>query len=153
MYKEIIQNSYGTVCIAHDGKALPSLSILHDAVPTAKLSALGKQTDTQLKEYFQGKRKIFTLPLDPQLTGFTCAACLALADIPYGHTLSYRELAVRLGKPKACRAIGNAIGKNPLPILLPCHRVIRTDGSLGGFSLGLDIKRDLLRMEAAAWRE
>lgn len=153
MYKEIIQNCYGIFCIEHDGKALHSLSTVCDTTPNAKLSALGKQADKELKEYFQGKRKVFTLPLDPQLAGFTRTACLALADIPYGQTVSYRDLAQRLGKPKACRAIGNAIGKNPLPILLPCHRVIRTDGNLGGFSLGLDMKRDLLRLEGAAWRE
>lgn len=104
---------------------------------------------TQLLEYFSGARKTFDLPLAPEGTPFQCEVWRTLATIAYGQTWSYRELANAIGKPAAVRAVGAANGRNPLPIVLPCHRVIGTDGHLVGFGGGLPIKTALLRLEGA----
>jgi methylated-DNA-[protein]-cysteine S-methyltransferase len=101
----------------------------------------------QLEEYFAGERQHFDLPLHPIGTEFQTNVWLTLADIPYGTTISYAELARRIGQPLAVRAVGAANGRNPLPIILPCHRVIGSDGSLTGFGGGLPTKRFLLGME------
>jgi methylated-DNA-[protein]-cysteine S-methyltransferase len=104
----------------------------------------------QLGDYFAGHRRGFDLPLNPRGTPFQRGVWLALAEIPYGATLSYGELARRLGRPLAVRAVGAANGRNPLPIVLPCHRVIGSDGSLTGYGGGLPAKRLLLALEGAA---
>lgn len=106
-------------------------------------------TSRQLREYFDGTRRDFDLPLAPTGTAFQCEVWRTLATIPYGATWSYRNLAHALGKPAAVRAVGAANGRNPLPIVLPCHRVIGADGSLTGFGGGLPIKAALLRLEGA----
>ena len=108
-----------------------------------------RQAARQLAEYFAGKRTVFNLPLDLRGTPFQLAVWRSLATIPYGHTLSYGEQAALIGRPRAVRAVGQANGRNPVPIILPCHRVIGADGSLGGFSGGLALKRTLLRREGA----
>jgi methylated-DNA-[protein]-cysteine S-methyltransferase len=102
----------------------------------------------QLKEYFAGKRRAFDLALIPQGTDFQRAVWQQLRSIPYGETISYRELAERIGKPKAVRAVGAANGSNPIPIIIPCHRVIGNNGSLTGFGGGLPLKRRLLELES-----
>jgi methylated-DNA-[protein]-cysteine S-methyltransferase len=101
----------------------------------------------QLNEYFAGARQDFDLPLHPIGTPFQVNVWHALANIPYGATISYGELARRIGQPQAVRAVGAANGRNPIPIVLPCHRVIGADGSLTGFGGGLPTKRFLLAME------
>ena len=101
----------------------------------------------QLEEYFSGGRTAFTLPLEPHGTAFQLAVWRALADIPYGETLTYGELARRVGRPAAFRAVGQANGANPLPIVYPCHRVVAVGGRLGGYGGGLDAKRRLLALE------
>ena len=103
----------------------------------------------QLTEYFAGTRREFDLPLAPRGTPFQCAAWWALAKIPYGATRSYAQMAMHLGKPTATRAVGAANGRNPLPIVLPCHRVIGKNGSLTGFGGGLPTKQFLLELEGA----
>ena len=102
----------------------------------------------QVREYFAAARTSFELSLDLEGTRFQRKAWLALAEIPYGETRSYAEQAARLGRPHAVRAVGHANGRNPLPIVLPCHRVIGSDGSLTGFGGGLHVKRALLDLEA-----
>ena len=102
---------------------------------------------TQLREYFAGKRTTFDLPLAPRGTAFQLAVWDQLRRIPYGQTRSYREIAVAIGKPDAIRAVGAANGANPLPIVVPCHRVIGSNGSLTGFGGGLAAKRFLLDLE------
>jgi methylated-DNA-[protein]-cysteine S-methyltransferase len=102
----------------------------------------------QLEAYFAGELRRFDLPLDLAGTEFQLAAWRALADIPYGMTISYGEQARRLGRPRAVRAVGAANGRNPLPIVLPCHRLVGADGSLVGFGGGLARKRLLLEHEA-----
>ncbi len=101
----------------------------------------------QLEEYFAGTRQQFELPLHPLGTPFQLAVWKELARIPYGVTISYGELAQRIEQPRAVRAVGAANGRNPLPIVLPCHRVIGSNGSLTGFGGGLPTKRFLLSME------
>jgi methylated-DNA-[protein]-cysteine S-methyltransferase len=105
---------------------------------------------TQLDEYFAGERQTFELALDPHGTPFQRKVWFALADIPYGQTISYAELARRVGSPRAFRAVGQANGKNPLAIILPCHRVITSVGTIGGYGGGLPMKRELLALEGAA---
>ena len=106
-----------------------------------------KQLEIELAEYFEGKRKEFTLPLIPNRTDFQKNVWDELLRIPYGKTISYKEEARRLKNEKACRAVANANGKNKIAILIPCHRVIASDGSLGGYSGGLDKKEFLLALE------
>ena len=102
----------------------------------------------QLREYFAGERKTFSLRLAPQGTDFQRAVWSGLQKIPYGETISYQQLAERIGKPKAVRAVGAANGANPIPIIIPCHRVIGNDGSLTGFGGGLPLKKRLLDLES-----
>lgn len=103
----------------------------------------------ELDEYFSGVRTDFDVPLDRSLsTGFRQTVQIELSQIPYGTTLTYRQVADRVGNPAAVRAVGSACATNPLPIVVPCHRVLRTDGSLGGYLGGLDVKSELLRLEA-----
>ena len=106
---------------------------------------------TQLEEYFRGARREFDLELKPAGTPFQLQVLDALATIPYGETRSYGEIAAQIGKPRAGRAVGAANGRNPLPIVLPCHRVIGADGSLTGFGGGLETKRYLLDLEGARY--
>jgi len=107
-----------------------------------------KQVIAQLRDYFAGKRREFDLPLVPEGTEFQLKVWSALRTIPYGKTWSYGELARRIRKPKAARAVGAANGQNPIPIIVPCHRVIGANGSLTGFGGGLKIKRILLELES-----
>jgi len=102
----------------------------------------------QLREYFAGKRTTFDLALIPQGTEFQVKVWNELRRIPYGETISYKQLAERIGKPKAVRAVGAANGANPIPIVIPCHRVIGNDGSLTGFGGGLPLKKRLLELES-----
>lgn len=113
-----------------------------DAAP---LAAAGEQLDA----YFDGALKEFTLPLDWSLiTGFARRVLRELATgVPYGSVVGYRDLADRVGEPDAARAVGTAMGSNPLPVVVPCHRVIESDGGIGGFGGGLEIKRALLALE------
>ena len=101
----------------------------------------------QLDEYFAGTRTTFDLPLDLHGTAFQLAAWRALADIPYGETRTYAEQAARVGRPAAVRAVGAANGRNPLSIVLPCHRVVGSGGALRGFAGGLGVKAALLELE------
>ena len=108
-----------------------------------------RRAQAQLAEYFAGKRRTFDLPLAPRGTDFQRETWHALASIPYGSTISYADLARRVRRPTAMRAVGAATGRNPLPIVLPCHRVIGADGSLTGFGGGLPTKQYLLELEGA----
>lgn len=107
-------------------------------------------TVAQLREYFAGKRRAFALPLRLDLTRFTAGVLMAVDAIPYGTTKSYGSIAAEVGRPAAARAVGRAVGANPLPVLIPCHRVLAGGGGLGGFGAGLRWKRFLLSLEATA---
>lgn len=104
----------------------------------------------QLREYFQGKRREFSVPLAARGTEFQMRAWNVLAQIPYGETRTYQQQALRLGGAEMARAVGAANRRNPLPIIVPCHRVIGKNGSLTGFALGLDAKRILLSLESGS---
>lgn len=151
-----IDSPVGRLLLAGDGDGLIHLGLqsgsrplqvpagwVADALPFRAAIA-------QLGEYFAGCRRAFDLPLAPRGTDFQRRVWNALREIPYGRTISYSELARRIGKPGASRAVGLANGANPLPIVVPCHRVIGADGSLTGFGGGLPIKRQLLVLEKAA---
>jgi methylated-DNA-[protein]-cysteine S-methyltransferase len=105
------------------------------------------RTKKELKEYFAGKRKKFTVPIEVSGTPFQQKAWMVLRSIPYGETVSYSEQAKRLRKATAARAVGSANGKNPIPIIVPCHRAVAKGGGLGGYAGGLSIKRKLLALE------
>lgn len=106
---------------------------------------------TELDEYFTGRRHVFDVPLDYAMSsGFRQIVQRYLPHIGYGHTQSYQEVATLVGNPKAVRAVGTACATNPLPVVVPCHRVLRTDGSLGGYIGGLEAKSTLLALEKAA---
>ncbi len=102
---------------------------------------------TQLSEYFKGERQTFSVPFQLQGTPFQQRVWQGLLTIPYGQTLSYGELAQRIGAPRAYRAVGNANRLNPIPIIVPCHRVIQANGQLGGYASGVHIKQFLLTLE------
>ena len=104
----------------------------------------------QLEEYFAGRRRQFDLALDPSGTPFQREVLAELKRIPYGETRTYADIAQAVGRPRAVRAVGAANGRNPLPIVIPCHRVVGSDGSLTGFGGGLDAKRYLLRLEGCS---
>lgn len=118
-----------------------------DVPPPLRMAA------SQLEDYFSGGRRSFDLPVAPQGTAFQLAVWKALDDIPYGETITYRELALRVGRPHAFRAVGQANGANPLPIVYPCHRVVATGGRLGGYGGGLDMKRRLLALEGSPFAD
>lgn len=101
----------------------------------------------KLDKYFRGDRVSFDIPLAPQGTKFEISVWNVLRRIPYGQTLGYGEVALRAGLPGGARAVGNACGKNPMPIVIPCHRVLKGDGSLGGYTGGVSIKKALLELE------
>ncbi len=102
----------------------------------------------QLKEYFAGKRKIFDFPYQLKGTDFQQKVWAALCEIPYGQTRTYKDIALAIGNPRACRAVGMANNKNPMSIVVPCHRVIGSNGKLVGYGSGLDMKQALLQLEA-----
>ena len=122
-----------------------SIKNLYDFVKSE--TQLIKKTAKELDEYFSGKRKVFDLPVTFHGTGFKVKVWESLHAIKYGETRSYKEVAALLGNPKASRAVGMANKRNPVPIIVPCHRVIGHDGSLVGYSGGLELKEKLLNLE------
>ncbi|MGH3450216.1 MAG: methylated-DNA--[protein]-cysteine S-methyltransferase [Haloechinothrix sp.] len=128
------------------------LAALADAVSPRMLNAPGRLdvVSRQLEEYFTGRRRVFDLRLDFRLSkGFRRTVLAHLPEIAYGHTESYAQVAAAAGNPKAVRAVGTACATNPLPVVVPCHRVVRSDGSFGGYLGGPEAKQVLLTLEAA----
>ena len=122
-------------------------SVPDDPTPTSDVLVLAAD---ELREYFAGHRRTFTVPLRPDGTGFQQIVWRALLAIPFGETRSYGQIAAAIGRPSASRAVGAANGRNPLAIIVPCHRVVGANGHLTGYSGGMDIKRWLLAHEGAA---
>lgn len=143
----VFASPLGPLRLTEEKGALTHLEFAPDAALLPPETALLKKAQRQLQDYFAGCRTAFDLPLAPAGTPFQRSVWQALTAIPYGQTWSYAQLAQAIGKPRACRAVGSANGRNPLPILIPCHRVIAADGSLGGYSCGLARKEILLALE------
>ncbi len=144
---ELVASDDGLLAILWPDDPPERVAVPDDLVEKPQNPVLAK-TAKQLDEYFAGKRKSFDLPLDLRGTEFQVAAWRSLAEIPYGETATYGEQAASLGRPKAVRAIGAANGRNPVSIVLPCHRVVGANGSLTGFAAGLDAKKFLLDLES-----
>lgn len=143
------ETEIGKITIIEDGTSITHIcfgeSILKDA--NIMETYLLKKANEQLGEYFNGKRKLFELPLAPKGTEFQQKVWKALQQIPYGETYSYKDIAKNIGNIKACRAVGMANNKNPIPIFIPCHRVIGSNGKLVGYAGGLNVKEKLLEIE------
>ena len=149
-----ITSPIGELRLLSDGEALTCVRFEghHGMAPTpgGEHDPVIIEAGRQLRAYFAGERHGFALPLRPEGTEFEIEVWEELRRIPYGETLSYGELADRVGNPAAARAVGRANACNPIPIIVPCHRVIGADGSLTGFGGGLDTKRRLLDLERGA---
>lgn len=140
----------GRITLASDGSFLTQLAFgAVELAGTHTPTTLTNEAANQVQEYLAGKRREFDLPLDLQGTAFQQDVWSALQRIPYGETRSYQQVAQMLGKPQAMRAVGGANNKNPLPIIIPCHRVIGANGDLVGYVAGLKIKKFLLDLEQA----
>lgn len=153
-----IDSPLGRILIISDGRALTGLYFLgqkYEAVPPGDcadepFAAPFERVRAELTQYFAGERGRFDLPLAPSGTLFQTRVWQALATIPCGTTVTYAELARSLGLPRSVRAVAAAVGRNPISVLIPCHRVIGSDGSLTGYASGLERKRALLALEAAS---
>ena len=148
-----MQSPYGALDIVSNESHITAVHFWgRDTVPPTETSGLEAppvlvEAAAQLQAYFEGRLMRFDLPLAPDGTEFQRAAWQALCEIPFGDTITYAEQARRIGRPTATRAIGAANGRNPIPVIVPCHRVIGADGSLTGFALGTEMKRGLLEHE------
>lgn len=136
----------GILCVKDDGNCIVSVQFDGKKILSPE-SDLQKETETELREYFEGKRKAFDLPVLLRGSDFQNHVWNALRKIPYGRTVSYQKIAEMIGNRKACRAVGMAIHQNPVPVIIPCHRVIRKDGTIGGYVGGTERKKILLDME------
>ena len=154
MNYEIVESPFGTLLLVSDGQALIRLEFIDLEDGLEPEAGWKLQSDTvlqatrkQLGEWCAGERQKFDLPLALQGTDFQQKVWQQLRQIPFGETSTYGELAAVLGKPKAARAVGAANGKNPIPLIIPCHRVNGSDGSLTGYAWGLERKKQLLEFE------
>jgi methylated-DNA-[protein]-cysteine S-methyltransferase len=145
-----INTKISPLTLVADEKALLELHF-QNYTPSDALQSVAHpvivKTINQLQEYFSGQRQSFDLPLSPEGTAFQQQVWKALQTIKFGKAISYKDLAKKVKNEKAFRAVGSANGKNPLPIIIPCHRVIAADGTIGGYSGGLAIKKRLLDLE------
>lgn len=147
-----MQSPIGLLTIEETDGAITALRFGGETVSPPPTPLLQRAAQ-QLTEYFAAQRRTFALPLRPQGTAFQQAAWSALCDIPYGQTRTYAQQAAAIGRPKACRAVGMANHCNPLPLFIPCHRVIGAGGKLTGYAGGLAVKRFLLELEQASASE
>lgn len=152
MHEHILNSPVGNLkLIAHD-EALVRLIFIEEKVKVDKhrhFPSILEEADRQLKEYFEGERSEFDIELDPAGTEFQLHVWKMLKEIPYGITTTYSELSKKMGNPKAVRAIGRANGQNPIPIIIPCHRVVGANNDLVGYAGGIEIKRRLLQHEGS----
>jgi methylated-DNA-[protein]-cysteine S-methyltransferase len=151
----VIDSPIGKLSLTADGAQLTSINFAHDngraMIDDAWIhdgaDPVLAQARAQLDEYFAGRRTMFDLPLAPAGTAFQQAVWRALQRVPFGATSTYGRLAADLGRPTGARAVGSAVGANPIPVVIPCHRIIGKDGSLTGFAGGLPRKTTLLQLE------
>jgi methylated-DNA-[protein]-cysteine S-methyltransferase len=154
----VVASPVGKLRLVASDKGLIAIDVRNNAkevvtVKDSSAQAILLKTKKQLEQYFAGKRTSFDIALDLVGTEFQVQAWRALCRIPFGKTISYGQQASNIKKPKAFRAVGSANGKNPIPIIVPCHRVVASDGSLGGYSLGLKMKKQLLALEGVSEAE
>lgn len=145
-----LQTPIGTAELKGDENGLAAITVLEDKKPNSTIPEVLKDAVQQFQEYFDGNRTVFNLKLNPSGTDFQKKVWDALLQIPFGKTISYLELSKQLGDVKAIRAVASANGKNPLWIVVPCHRVIGTNGNLTGYAGGLHRKKWLLEHESPA---
>lgn len=149
----LYKSPIGILCIGEENGRITNIHLQREETydvsmeKDQQLSALLREACTQLTEYFQGKRKQFDLPLGYEGTAFQQRVWDELQKIPYGETRSYEDIAVGAGNPKAQRAVGQANNRNPIMIVVPCHRVIHKNGDISGYACGVDAKRYLLELE------
>lgn len=152
-YNFIYKTQLGRIKIVESDNCITNIQFIDkdtmhsDNSTEVKETPLIIQTMTQLEEYIAGCRKNFTVPIDPRGTDFQKSVWRILQTIPYGEHWSYKQVAIKLGKPTAARAVGMANNKNPIPIIIPCHRVIGANGNLVGYAGGLELKEQLLNIE------
>ena len=154
IYQAIVETAIGPLGIAEEKQLLTRLFFRQEKAPEGaveKWTPFLREIAKEIKEYLNGKRKRFNIPLKLYGTDFQLSVWNALLTIPYGETRSYRDIAAQIGNAKACRAVGMANNRNPIAIIVPCHRVIGADGSLTGFGGGLDLKQQLLELECV-WK-
>lgn len=151
MFTQFVETPIGLLRLSATDDALCACTRVFDQ-GTDTPNAVTRQAAAQLDEYFTGTRNAFSVPLIPSGTAFQKRVWEVLLRVDFGETTHYGLLAQRIGNPKASRAVGGAVGKNPLLIFIPCHRVLRAQGLLGGFSAGLDAKEILLRHESIVWK-
>ncbi|MEG1582612.1 MAG: methylated-DNA--[protein]-cysteine S-methyltransferase [Cetobacterium sp.] len=144
----IFETKFGLLKIESDGEYITTIEFNN---PTSnnqyRLNDTIKSAFVELNEFFDGKRKHFSFPIKLNGTEFQKSVWNELMKIPYGETRTYKDIAISIGNPKACRAVGLANNKNPLPIVVPCHRVIGSKGALTGYAYGLNMKEILLKLE------
>ena len=137
----------GKLKIEYDNDAITGITYAENEKEQGIKNELTDKTGLQLEEYFDGKRKEFDIPIKLLGTEFQKKVWNELLKIPYGKTVSYKDISIKIGNPNACRAVGMANHNNPILIIVPCHRVINENKKLGGYALGLDLKRRLLELE------
>ena len=152
MHHHILNTPVGNLKLVANDEALVRLIFTEEEATVDKhrhFPSILDEADRQLKEYFEGKRTVFDLPLAPKGTEFQQQVWDLLKEIPYGTTTTYGELSQKLGNPKAIRALGKANGMNPIPIIIPCHRVVGANDDLIGYSGGIERKKQLLQHEGS----
>jgi methylated-DNA-[protein]-cysteine S-methyltransferase len=154
---DIVDSPVGDLHVASTDRGLCRISYFEDGWEDALARTFGVRVlrspldavRRQLDEYFDGKRRAFDLPIDLRVQPFHADVLRELALVPYGETATYGALAAKVGRPKAARAVGTVMNRNPIPIVLPCHRIVGASGALTGYAGGLDVKRKLLSLEGA----
>src|SRR3954449_3070377 len=157
---DIVDSPVGELFVAATDRGLARISYFPDGMEDALARTFGPRVlrsplddvRRELDEYFAGDRRDFDLPLDLRVAPFHAAVLAELARVPYGKTETYGSLAAKAGRPRAARAVGTVMNRNPIPIILPCHRIVGASGALTGYAGGLDIKRHLLQLEGAMFK-
>lgn len=152
MFSETMNTPIGTLLIQASARSITHVDFVDSEIPAGRPNALTTACRQQLQAYFDGKRKTFDLPLDQQGTAFQKSVWNSLLKIPFGQAVSYREIADMINNRKAVRAVGAANGKNPIAIIVPCHRVIGADRTLTGYAGGLQRKAWLLQHEGIVFK-
>jgi methylated-DNA-[protein]-cysteine S-methyltransferase len=154
---DLVESPVGELFVAVTERGLCRISYWPDGMEDALARTFGPrvlrvpldEVRRELDEYFEGRRREFDLPLDIRVAPFHEEVLKELARVPYGRTETYGALAAKVGRPRAARAVGTVMNRNPIPIVLPCHRIVGANGSLTGYAGGLDVKRRLLQLEGA----